>query len=52
MYVRLGNAGLKYAVVHLLKYNFKYYNNKKERGINSSASISGISNNIGTSVLL
>jgi len=50
MYVRLGNAGLKYAVVHLLKYNFKYYNNKKERGINSSASISGISNNIGTSV--
>ena len=50
LYVRLGNADLKYAVVHMLRYNFKYYNNKKGKGFNSSAIFSSVANNIANSI--
>lgn len=50
LYLSLGNATLKYAEVHTLKYNFKYFSSKNERGFNSSASFSTISDNISTSV--
>ena len=49
LYIRLGNPDLKYAMVHLIRYNFNYYNPRKESGYNSNASFSYITNNIASS---
>ena len=49
LYIRLGNPDLKYAMVHLIRYNFNYYNPRKETGYNSNASFSYIINNIASS---
>jgi len=51
LYLRLGNPDLQYASVQSLRYNFNYYNPKKETGFNSNANFSIISNNISTSIL-
>ncbi|HXL55003.1 MAG TPA: outer membrane beta-barrel protein, partial [Chitinophagaceae bacterium] len=51
LYLRLGNPDLKYASVQTLRFNFNYYNTKKERGFNSNANFSTISNNISTSII-
>ena len=50
LYIRLGNPSLKYAVVQTLRYNFNYYNAKKETGFNSNADFSSVSNNISNSI--
>jgi hypothetical protein len=50
LYLKLGNPDLKYAVIHMLRYNFKNYNARKERGINSNANFYLISNNITNSI--
>lgn len=49
LYVRLGNPGLKFAEVNSIRYNFNYYNSKRETGFNSNASFNAIANNIGNS---
>ena len=49
LYVKLGNPGLKFAEVHSVRYNFNYYNSKKETGFNSNAGFSSIVNNIASS---
>jgi hypothetical protein len=49
LYLRLGNPNLKYASVHLIKYNYNYFNPKTETGFNSNASFSSIVNNFATS---
>lgn len=49
LYIRLGNPDLKYAMVHTIKYNYNYYNPRKETGYNSNASFSYITNNIASS---
>jgi hypothetical protein len=46
LYLRLGNPGLKYAVVQTLQYKLNWYNGRKETGINARASFSVLSNNI------
>lgn len=50
MYIRLGNPDLKYAVVNLFRYQYKYYNSKRERGFSSSASYSATKNSIGNKI--
>lgn len=52
LYIRSGNPYLKYVIVQMLKYNFKYYNAKKENGFNSSACFSTSANAIGTNIIL
>lgn len=49
LYIRLGNPDLKYAMVHQFRYNFNYYNPRREIGFNSNASFSTIFNNIASS---
>lgn len=49
LYLRLGNPNLKYASVHNFRYNYNFYDSKKETGFNSNASFSAIVDNIGTS---
>ena len=51
LYVRLGNPSLTYALVHAVRYNFNYYNPKKETGFNSNAGYSKIEHNIASSNL-
>jgi len=46
LFLRLGNPDLKYALVHNVRYNFNYYNPKRETGFNSNAGFSAIVDNI------
>jgi len=49
LYIRYGNPNLKFAEVHTVRYNFNYYNSRRETGFNSNASFNSIVNNISTS---
>jgi hypothetical protein len=51
LYTRLGNPDLKYALVQTVQYNFNYYNAKREKGFNSNANFSTVSNNISNSII-
>ena len=46
LYLKLGNPDLKYAQVHTVRYNFNYYNPKRETGFNSNAGFSAVMDNI------
>ena len=47
----MGNPDLKYALVQTVQYNFNYYNAKREKGFNSNANFSTVSNNISNSII-
>jgi len=51
LYIRLGNPDLKYALIQTVQYNFNYYNTKREKGFNSNANFSALSNNIGNGII-
>jgi hypothetical protein len=51
LYIRLGNPNLKYALIQIVQYKFNYYNAKREKGFNSNANFSTVSNNISNSII-